>query len=53
MRATANSESLSQIADMDLTPEARQALLHDTAAKVFKLPTLVAPQPAEAAVAAE
>jgi uncharacterized protein len=48
-----HSESLSQIADMELKPEARQALLHDTAAKVFKLPALVAPQPAKAAVAAE
>ena len=48
-----HSESLSQIADMDLKPEARLALLHDTAAKVFKLPELVAPQPAQAAVAAE
>ena len=48
-----HAESLAQIADIDLKPEALQALLHDTAAKVFKLPTLVAPQPAEAAVAAE
>ena len=37
-----HSESLSQIADFDLKPEARQALLHDTAAKVFKLPELAA-----------
>jgi hypothetical protein len=47
-----HSESLSQIAEMDLKPQALQALLHDTAAKVFKLPELVAPQPAKAAAGA-
>jgi predicted TIM-barrel fold metal-dependent hydrolase len=30
-----HSESLSQIEQLDLKPEARRSLLHDTAAKVF------------------
>jgi uncharacterized protein len=32
-----HDESLRQIADLDLKPEAVQALLHDTAAEVFKI----------------
>lgn len=32
-------ESLEQIGPLDLKPQALQALLHDTAAEVFKLPT--------------
>ena len=32
-----HEESLAQIDAMDLRPEARRALLHDTATKVFKL----------------
>jgi predicted TIM-barrel fold metal-dependent hydrolase len=32
-----HEESLAQIDEMDLKPEARRALLHDTAVKVFKL----------------
>jgi predicted TIM-barrel fold metal-dependent hydrolase len=32
-----HEESLAQIDAMDLKPEARRALLHDTAARVFKL----------------
>jgi predicted TIM-barrel fold metal-dependent hydrolase len=31
-----HAEGLSQIDEMDLKPEARVALLHDTAVKVFK-----------------
>ena len=33
-----HEESLAQIADLDLKPEALRALLHDTAASVFGLP---------------
>ena len=47
-----HSESLEQIGRLDLKPQARQALLHDTAAEVFKLPALAAATPA-AVVAAE
>jgi predicted TIM-barrel fold metal-dependent hydrolase len=32
-----HEESLGQIDEMELKPEARRALLHDTAVKVFKL----------------
>ena len=32
-----HEEGLAQIDAMDLKPEARRALLHDTATKVFKL----------------
>jgi predicted TIM-barrel fold metal-dependent hydrolase len=32
-----HNESLEQIEQLDLKPEALQALLHDTAAKVFKI----------------
>jgi hypothetical protein len=38
-----HEESLAQVADLDLKPEALAALLHDTAAKVFGLP----PRPTE------
>ena len=39
-----HEESLAQIADLGLKPQALAALLHDTAASVFRLP----PHPAEA-----
>jgi uncharacterized protein len=38
-----HEESLSQIADLDLKPEALVALLHDTAASVFGLPRSAEP----------
>jgi predicted TIM-barrel fold metal-dependent hydrolase len=47
-----HKESLDQIAQLDLKPEALRALLHDVPAKVFKIDTpLTTAEPAQAAAA--
>jgi predicted TIM-barrel fold metal-dependent hydrolase len=49
-----HGESLSQIAQLDLKPEATQSLLHDVAAKLFKLdPAWTPGRPAAAVSAAD